>query len=97
MTLIDRSRTFFRRTFRGLWRSRDFRKLWLSLTITSFGAQITNPKLQSFFQTLAPNEKEIPAVYSSVLDAQGNPAGLGQNLQGIYAQTWHALVQQLPF
>ena len=42
MTLIDRSRTFFRRTFRGLWRSRDFRKLWLSLTITSFGAQITN-------------------------------------------------------
>jgi MFS family permease len=25
-----------------LWRSRDFRKLWLSLTITSFGAQITN-------------------------------------------------------
>src|ERR1700693_4329997 len=42
MTLIDRIRTFFRRTFRGLWRSRDFRKLWLSLTITSFGAQITN-------------------------------------------------------
>ena len=42
MTIIDRSRTFFRRTFRGLWRSRDFRKLWLSLTITSFGAQITN-------------------------------------------------------
>ena len=42
MTIIDRSRTFFRRTFRGLWRSGDFRKLWLSLTITSFGAQITN-------------------------------------------------------
>ena len=42
MTLIDRTRTFLRRTFRGLWRSRDFRKLWLSLTITSFGAQITN-------------------------------------------------------
>src|SRR6266550_3227850 len=42
MTLFDRTRTFFRRTFRGLWRSRDFRKLWLSLTITSFGAQITN-------------------------------------------------------
>jgi MFS family permease len=42
MTLIDRSRIFFRRTFRGLWRSTDFRKLWLSLTITSFGAQITN-------------------------------------------------------
>src|SRR5439155_22301009 len=42
MTLIDRSGTFFRRTFRGLWLSPDFRKLWLSLTITSFGAQITN-------------------------------------------------------
>src|SRR6202140_1996907 len=35
-------RTYVRRTFRGLWRSRDFRKLWASLTITSFGAQITN-------------------------------------------------------
>ena len=42
MTMIDRLRTYFRRTFRGLWRSRDFRKLWVSLTITSFGAQITN-------------------------------------------------------
>jgi MFS family permease len=31
-----------RRRFRGLWLSRDFRKLWGSLTITSFGAQITN-------------------------------------------------------
>jgi MFS family permease len=31
-----------RRHFRGLWLSRDFRKLWTSLTITSFGAQITN-------------------------------------------------------
>jgi MFS family permease len=39
---IDRLQNFFRRTFRGLWRSRDFRKLWVSLTITSFGAQITN-------------------------------------------------------
>jgi len=39
---IDRLQYFFRRTFRGLWRSRDFRKLWVSLTITSFGAQITN-------------------------------------------------------
>ena len=42
MPMIDRLRTFVRRTFRGLWRSRDFRKLWVSLTITSFGAQITN-------------------------------------------------------
>lgn len=31
-----------------------------------------------------------------LLDAEGNPAGLGQNLQGIYAQTWHELVRQLP-
>src|SRR5205809_1876549 len=42
MHMIDRLRTYFRRTLRGLWLSRDFRKLWLSLTITSFGAQITN-------------------------------------------------------
>jgi len=42
MTMIDQIRTFIRRTFRGLWRSGDFRKLWVSLTITSFGAQITN-------------------------------------------------------
>ena len=35
-------RTSRRRRFRGLWLSRDFRKLWTSLTITSFGAQITN-------------------------------------------------------
>jgi len=31
-----------RRNLRGLWRLRDFRRLWLSLTVTSFGAQITN-------------------------------------------------------
>jgi MFS family permease len=31
-----------RRTFGGLWRLPDFRRLWTSLTITSFGAQITN-------------------------------------------------------
>src|SRR5437868_8645858 len=30
------------RAFRGLWRSPDFRRLWVSLTITSFGAQVTN-------------------------------------------------------
>jgi MFS family permease len=42
MPITDRLRTYFRRTLRGLWLSRDFRKLWASLTITSFGAQITN-------------------------------------------------------
>ena len=31
-----------------------------------------------------------------LLDAGGNPAGLGQNLKGIYAQTWQAIVRQLP-
>lgn len=31
-----------RRNLRGLWRVADFRRLWLSLTVTSFGAQITN-------------------------------------------------------
>ena len=39
---MDRLQRWFRRSFRGLWRSKDFRKLWISLTITSFGAQITN-------------------------------------------------------
>jgi len=35
-------RKLLRRRFGGLWLSADFRKLWASLTITSFGAQITN-------------------------------------------------------
>src|SRR5438046_8174709 len=30
------------RTFQGLWRLPDFRRIWTSLTITAFGAQITN-------------------------------------------------------
>ncbi|MEO8487699.1 MAG: MFS transporter, partial [Betaproteobacteria bacterium] len=32
----------FGRRFTGLWLSADFRRMWLSLTIASFGAQITN-------------------------------------------------------
>ena len=39
---MDRLQRWFRRTFRGLWLSPDFRKLWTSLTVTAFGAQITN-------------------------------------------------------
>ena len=39
---MDRLQRWLRRSFRGLWRSPDFRKLWISLTVTSFGAQITN-------------------------------------------------------
>jgi MFS family permease len=35
-------RRLARRAFRGLWRSSDFRRLWVSLTVTSFGAQVTN-------------------------------------------------------
>src|SRR4030095_1022451 len=30
------------RSFHGLWRNPEFMKLWTSLTITSFGAQVTN-------------------------------------------------------
>ena len=39
---MSRMQAFIRRNFRGLWRNPDFMKLWTSLTITSFGAQITN-------------------------------------------------------
>jgi MFS family permease len=42
MYTYEKLRRLARRTFRGLWRSPDFRKLWVSLTITSFGAQVTN-------------------------------------------------------
>ena len=42
MKAHERFDRFARRNFRGLWRMPDFRRLWLSLTITSFGAQITN-------------------------------------------------------
>lgn len=42
MNTFERTQRLLRRRFRGLWRSPDFRKLWLSLTITSFGAQVTN-------------------------------------------------------
>ena len=40
--MIDRLQRRLRRAFTGLWRSADFRRMWLSLTITSFGAQVTN-------------------------------------------------------
>ena len=39
---MDRRQRALRRRFRGLWLSADFRKIWASLTITSFGAQISN-------------------------------------------------------
>ncbi len=31
-----------------------------------------------------------------LLDTDGNPAGLGEGLQGIYVHTWQAIVQRLP-
>ena len=31
-----------------------------------------------------------------LLDADGNPTGLGENLQGIYARTWQRITEQLP-
>lgn len=41
-TMMDRLQAVLRRSLRGLWRSRDFRRLWSSLTLTAFGAQVTN-------------------------------------------------------
>src|SRR6266550_3523302 len=40
--IMQSVRRWFNRAFQGLWRSPDFRRLWTSLTITAFGAQITN-------------------------------------------------------
>jgi MFS family permease len=42
MTVNERVKNLRRRVFRGLWLSRDFRRVWASLTLTSFGMQITN-------------------------------------------------------
>jgi MFS family permease len=39
---MERLQRALRKRFTGLWRSPDFRKLWISLTVTSFGAQVTN-------------------------------------------------------
>src|SRR6476620_3679287 len=42
MNAFEQLARLARRNLRGLWRLPDFRRLWLSLTVTSFGAQITN-------------------------------------------------------
>jgi hypothetical protein len=50
-------------------------------------------------QATVRGERNMLALLDDViglLDAGGNPAGLGQDLQGIYAQTWQAIVRQLP-
>ena len=40
MNDTDKLQHWFRRNFSGLWLSASFRRLWLSLTVTSFGAQV---------------------------------------------------------
>src|SRR5437660_3146350 len=40
--IMNSAQRWLNRTFQGLWQSREFVKLWGSLTITAFGAQITN-------------------------------------------------------
>src|SRR5512147_1883683 len=42
MKPLERLTRFARRLCRGLLRMPDFRRLWISLTVTSYGAQITN-------------------------------------------------------
>src|SRR5512143_1935896 len=39
---MSRIQALLRRNFHGLWRNPEFMRLWTSLTITAFGAQITN-------------------------------------------------------
>ncbi len=50
-------------------------------------------------QATAQGNRNMVALTEAViglLDAGGNPAGLGEGLQGIYAQTWQGIVQGLP-
>ena len=42
-------------------------------TNPALGQQITNPKLQSLFQTVAPKTTTVPPVFSSLIDQSGNP------------------------
>jgi hypothetical protein len=49
-------------------------------------------------QAMEGDAEELVALLDAViglLDAGGNPAGLGTNLTGVYAQTWQAIVEQL--
>ena len=49
-------------------------------------------------QAVKRDEQELVALVNEVLgllDAEGDPAGLGTNLTGICAQTWQAIVEQL--
>jgi tetratricopeptide (TPR) repeat protein len=54
------------------------------------------PQMKS--QAVEGDAQEMVALLDAViglLDAGGNPDGLGMNLKGIYAQTWQAIVEQL--
>ncbi len=47
----------------------------------------------------AHGDRNMTALLDAViglLDAGGNPAGLGQGLKGVYARTWQAVVEHLP-
>ena len=49
-------------------------------------------------QAVEGDAQELVALLDAViglLDAGGNPDGLGTNLKGIYARTWQAIVEQL--
>jgi hypothetical protein len=50
-------------------------------------------------QSMAGGNRNMAALLDAViglLDAGGNPAGLGEGLAGVYAKTWEGIVRQLP-
>lgn len=50
-------------------------------------------------QATAQGNRNMAALVTALiglLDANGKPAGLGENLQGMYARTWQVIVEQLP-
>jgi hypothetical protein len=49
-------------------------------------------------QAMEGNAQELVALLDAViglLDAGGNPSGLGTSLKGVYARTWQEIVEQL--
>ena len=50
-------------------------------------------------QATVQGHRHLAALLEAViglLDANGDPRGLGAGLNGVYAQTWQAIVQRLP-
>ena len=76
----------FRRLFDGLWRNPEFMKLWGSLTITAFGAQITNLALPLTAAVLDSAPADQAGVASGVNNAVARLAGL----LGVAAVPWAA-------